>query len=302
MSYSMKGFMQSESIKLAGQSGLAIAASIEGARNGMPVILAHGGGQTRRAWKRISTLLASHGFRAIALDLRGHGDSEWATDGAYDIADFAGDLIAIAASLERKPALIGASLGGLAGILAEGQLSPGSFASLTLVDITPQMEASGVARVVGFMAAHARDGFASPDEAARVISDYLPHRPNRKASAGLAHYLRKKPDGRYYWHWDPAFIDGIMRRQNQNGEVIDHGRRELSDAAMKLSLPVHLVRGGSSDLVSPEAVVHFRSLVPHAAYSDIADATHMVVGDQNDVFGTAIADFLIRTHAKSDAR
>lgn len=294
--------MQSESIKLVGQSGLAIAASIEGAKDGMPVILAHGGGQTKRAWIRISSLLASHGFRAIALDLRGHGDSDWAKDGAYDIADFAGDLVAISARQERKPALIGASLGGLAGILAEGNLSPGSFASLTLVDITPQMEASGVARVVGFMAAHAHDGFASPDEAARVISEYLPHRPSRKASTGLAHYLRKKPDGRYYWHWDPAFIDGVMRRHSQEGQAIDQGRSELSNAAMSLSLPVHLVRGGSSDLVSLEAVEHFRNLVPHAAYSDIADATHMVVGDQNDVFGTAIADFLIRTHAKSNAR
>lgn len=293
--------MHSESIKLVGQSGHLIAASIEGARDGMPVILAHGGGQTRRAWKEISTLLASHGFHAIAIDMRGHGDSDWSKDGAYDIADFASDLVAIAAGLDRMPALIGASLGGLAGIVAEGQLSPGSFASLTLVDITPQMEATGVARVVGFMAAHAREGFASPDEAARVISEYLPHRPSRKASSGLVHYLRQKPNGRYYWHWDPAFIDGVMRRHAQDDALGDHGQSELNGAAMNLELPVHLVRGGSSDLVSPEAVEHFRKLVPHAAFSDIAGATHMVVSDQNDVFGAAIADFLIRTHAKSDA-
>src|SRR3546814_21099988 len=79
--------------------------------------------------------------------------------------------------------MIGASLGGLAGIIAEGKCAPGSFGSLTLVDVTPQMEPSGVARVVGFMAAHARDGFASVEEAAQVIADYLPHRPSRKASA-----------------------------------------------------------------------------------------------------------------------
>lgn len=126
--------MWGESIKLDGQSGLAIAASIEGARDGMPVLLAHGAGQTRRAWKRISTLLAGHGYRAIAIDLRGHGDSEWAKDGAYDITDFVGDLIAIAARLERKPALSAASLGGLAGIIAEGQLAPSSFASNLHVD------------------------------------------------------------------------------------------------------------------------------------------------------------------------
>ena len=283
-------------VTLSGHSGHTIAALVEGPEHGFPVMLAHGGGQTKRAWKKVTATLATHGFRAIALDLRGHGDSAWADDGAYDIVDFAGDLVAVAGALECRPALIGASLGGLAGIMAEGEVAPGSFASLTLVDITPQMEASGVARVVGFMAAHAREGFASPEEAARVISEYPPHRPSRKASSGLAHYLRQKADGRYYWHWDPAFIEGIMRRHSGRGNGTDYGGSELGEAASRLALPVHLIRGGSSDLVSPEAVMHFRKLVPHADYSDIADATHMVVGDQNDAFGDAILDFLVRTH------
>ena len=204
--------MSDQSITFAGQSGLTIAASINGPERGFPVILAHGGGQTRRAWKAVTELLASHGFRTIAVDLRGHGESAWASDGAYHISDFAADLVAIASAIGKKPAIIGASLGGIAGIMAEGECAPGSFSSLTLVDITPQMEPGGVARVVGFMTAHAREGFASAEEAARVISEYMPHRPSRKASSGLANYLRRKEDGRYYWHWDPAFIDGKIGR------------------------------------------------------------------------------------------
>lgn len=285
---------------LAGQSGHRIAASAEGPDEGMPVLLAHGGGQTRRAWKKITNLLAKNGFRAIALDLRGHGDSAWAQDGAYAIADFAGDLTAIASAMKSKPALVGASLGGLAGILAEGKLAPNAFASLTLVDVTPQLDAGGVARVIGFMAAHAGEGFASPDEAARVISEYLPHRPSRSASPSLARYLRQKADGRYYWHWDPAFVDGVLRPKEHPTGDRDYGRVELSEAARRLTLPVHLVRGGSSDLVSLEAVAHFRELVPHAEYSDIADATHMIVGDQNDYFGETVVDFLIRTHVRTE--
>ena len=288
--------MSNSSIILPGHCGHPIAALTEGPESGMPVLLAHGGGQTKRAWKRVTAMLAATGFRTIALDLRGHGESAWAADGAYDILDFAQDLVAIAGALDQAPALIGASLGGLAGIMAEGRVAPGSFASLTLVDITPKMEAGGVARVVGFMAAHAREGFASPDDAARVIAEYLPHRPSRKASSGLAHYLRRRDDGRYYWHWDPAFIDGVMRRHAEGGDDSDFGHSELGEAAARLALPVHLIRGGSSDLVSPEAAAHFRALVPNAAYSDIADATHMVVGDQNDAFGDSILDFLIRTH------
>src|SRR3546814_8269713 len=87
----------------------------------LPVILAHGGGQNRRAWKSVTRQLASHGFRTIAVDMRGHGESAWASDGAYDISDFAADLVEIAAATASKPALIGASLGGLAGIIAEGK-------------------------------------------------------------------------------------------------------------------------------------------------------------------------------------
>lgn len=78
--------------------------------------------------------------------------------------------------------------------------------------------------------------------------------------------------------------------------AIDRRRCALNAAAGRLRLPVHLIRGGLSDLVSPEAVVHFKTLVPHAEYTDIADATHMVVGDQNDAFGQAIVEFLIRRH------
>ena len=262
----------------------------------MPVLLAHGGGQTRRAWRQVAAILSRQGFKAIALDLRGHGESAWASDGAYDIVDFASDLVALAAKLERKPALIGASLGGLAGLVAEGKLAPGSFASLTLVDITPQMDSGGVMRVVGFMAAHAGNGFASLEEAASIISGYLPHRPSRSPTSGLVHYLKQKADGRYYWHWDPAFIPGILRRHHQLGADTDYGRREFSEAASRLKLPVHLIRGGSSDIVSPDAVSHFRQLVPQAEYCDITDAGHMIVGDQNDAFADAILAFLIRTH------
>src|SRR3546814_14850584 len=75
------------------------------------------GGQTRRAWRAVTHRLASHGFRTIAVDMRGHGESAWASDGAYDISDFAADLVEIAAAMASKPALIGASLGGLAGVV-----------------------------------------------------------------------------------------------------------------------------------------------------------------------------------------
>ncbi|MCX7321584.1 MAG: alpha/beta hydrolase [Hyphomicrobiales bacterium] len=281
---------------LIGHRGQAIAASIRGDNAGLPVILAHGGGQTRRAWRNTADRLAKCGFCAVAIDMRGHGESAWAEDGAYDIRDFASDLVALAQACRQRPALIGASLGGLAGIIAEGNIRPQTFSSLTLVDVTPQMDPKGIARVVGFMAAHARNGFASPEEAAHIIAEYMPHRRKQSGSTGLHHYLRFRSDGRYYWHWDPAFIEGIVSIKETHPESNSLRRSIFDSAASSLKLPVHLIRGDASDLVSPSAVSLFKALVPHAEISDIAGATHMVVGDKNDIFTDAILEFLIRTY------
>ncbi|MEP2723014.1 alpha/beta hydrolase [Roseibium sp.] len=291
--------MQIEAMILYGEAGIALAADACGEQNAMPVLLVHGGGQTRRAWKRVMCDLAQEGFRAIAVDLRGHGDSDWALEGAYEVRNFAADLVNIASLMERRPALVGASLGGMAGILAEGELAPGTFASLTLVDVVPRMEPAGVMRVVGFMEEHVDSGFASPQEAADVIARYMPHRARRGASDGLKSYLRKKEDGRFYWHWDPAFIRNIAATKRSDPGRQDRQSAQLSQAAANLALPLHLIRGASSDLVSDEAVSHLRQLAPHAEYTDIADATHMVVGDANDAFSAAIVDFL-RGHHSSD--
>ena len=281
---------------IKGADGFDLAAEITGAPDAMPVLLAHGGGQTRRAWKRVTTDLADAGYCAIAFDMRGHGDSAWSDAGAYEIRDFAADLVALASGMDRKPALVGASLGGLAGLLAEGELAHGSFESLTLVDIAPRMEPDGVMRVVGFMEQHVETGFASPDEAAGVIARYMPHRGKRGAGAGLRHYLRQKDDGRFYWHWDPAFIRNIMAAKRSNPDNQELQFQELSRAAASLTLPLHLIRGAASYLVSEEAVAHLQQVAPHAEYTDIADATHMVVGDSNDAFSNAILGFLNRHH------
>ncbi|MEL6530034.1 MAG: alpha/beta hydrolase [Pseudomonadota bacterium] len=293
--------MEISTTRIDGAGGLSLAAEAVGDEGAMPILLAHGGGQTRRAWKRVTGDLAKAGYRAIAIDMRGHGDSDWAASGAYDIRDFASDLVAIASQMDRAPALVGASLGGLAGMIAEGHLAPDSFASMTLVDIAPRMEPGGVMRVVGFMEEHVETGFSSPEEAAEVIASYMPHRRKRGAGEGLRRYLRQKENGRYYWHWDPAFIRNIMTAKRSDPAHQDRQFDALSDAASRLSLPLHLIRGGSSDLVSEEAVAHLRDLVPHTEYSDIADATHMVVGDANDAFSAAILDFLTRHHPPQGA-
>ena len=293
--------MDHEESTFAGHNGLKIKASTTGPKTGFPVMLAHGGGQTRHAWAKVLDELANAGYRATAIDMRGHGDSEWASDGAYDMRDFARDLIAISKQLSNPPALVGASLGGIAGMIAAGELAPAGFRSLTLVDIAPKMEAVGVSRVVGFMQAHMTDGFSSPEEAAKIIAEYMPQREKRTGTGKLDRYLRKRENGRYYWHWDPNFIHHVTHARDNAAEAKENGFDRLSAAAARLTLPVHLIRGGSSDMVSEEAVAHFQTLVPSALLTDIADASHMVVGDRNDAFCSAIISFLNATHNRGAA-
>lgn len=275
-----------EEVSLVGADGNRLAASVVG-RVGQPaILLAHGGGQTRHSWGSTMRKLSARGYRAIALDLRGHGDSDWSEHGRYQLDAFAEDLIAVAQHLGRPPAVVGASLGGLAALVAEGERAPGTFSSLTLVDVTPRMETAGIDRIVSFMTAHVHTGFGSIDEAAEAIAAYLPHRQRRRNLNGLSKNLRLGPDGRYRWHWDPRFITNVQPSEQE--------RRfeRLESAARRVGCPVHLVRGGMSDLVSEEVTRAFLELVPGARYSNVADARHMVVGDQNDRFSEAVLAFL----------
>ena len=259
-----------------GHNQLAIAADLAGPEGGPPVLLAHGGGQTKRAWRRATEQLNRAGFRTIAIDLRGHGKSDWASDAAYDLGDFARDLLCVVDQLGQAPAFVGASLGGLAGLIAEGELRPGAFTSLTLVDVTPRMDPEGAGRISAFMTKHLDEGFASLEQAAAAIGAYTPNREKRGPSEGLSHYLNQGADGRYRWHWDPALVP-----------------ERLEQAARHLALPVQLVRGQNSELVTAESVRAFLEFVPDARFDDIAGAGHMVVGDRNDAFGDAILAFLL---------
>lgn len=264
----------------------------EGKEHGVPVLLLHGGGQTRHAWGTAASMIAEAGHRAYTVDQRGHGDSAWVPSKAYATRDYAEDAVALARQVATEsgtpPVLVGASLGGLAGLGATRLAGSDLISGLVLVDVTPHLDRDGVSKIQGFMSARMHEGFATLEEAADAIAAYLPHRKRPRSLDGLAKNLRRHEDGRYRWHWDPAFIDG-PRTVNTGGEKVQD---ELIDAARNLSLPTLLVRGQQSELVTEEAVAAFRELVPDARYVDVSGAGHMVAGDRNDAFNEAILGFL----------
>ena len=249
------------------------------------MLLLHGGGQTRHAWGGTAKALARNGFHAIAIDHRGHGDSEWPPDGDYAMETFSLDVMAIVAQLPRPPLVIGASLGGLAALLAEGERGP-ALAGLVLVDVAPKLEQEGVARVIGFME-RGIDGWATLEEAADAIAAYLPNRQRPRDLSGLTKNLRQNPDGRWRWHWDPRFV------RREKGDP-SWSRARFDAATANLKLPVLVVRGKMSDVLSEEGVQHLLELVPHAKYADVAGAAHMVAGDDNDAFTAAVVEFALQ--------
>jgi pimeloyl-ACP methyl ester carboxylesterase len=288
-------------VEFTGNESNSLVADRHG-ETGQPVILLHGGGQTRHSWDAAAESIAHQGHVVYCLDQRGHGESDWVPSGNYEFHDYAMDLIAVAdrvAALHgARPVLVGASLGGLAGMMAEGELKPGALAALVLVDVTPRMDLGGVSRILGFMAERVEEGFATVEEAADAIALYLPNRKRPKDLSGLSKNLRLHDDGRYRWHWDPKFI--AAKHGNDNEHAIETQQIMLK-AAANLKLPVLLVRGQNSELVSEEHVKEFIELVPHAHFTDIKNAGHMVAGDRNDIFAEAVQSFLDKLFRNAEA-
>jgi len=275
-----------------GYGGLRIAGDSWGDPDGPLVLLQHGGGQTRHAWKGTGESLGAAGYCVVAFDARGHGDSDWSPDGVYERDVMVEDLKCIVAALgNRRPVLVGASMGGRTSLVAVGEDHVDATA-LVLVDIATQMEIEGANNINAFMR-QKPEGFTTLDEVAEAIGKYQPHRKRPRNLDGLAKNVRLGTDGKFKWHWDPSFM-AVRFEVVEEQQAFEQHQKRLEACAVKLQLPTLLTRGGLSDLLSEEGAQAFLKLCPHSEYVNVADAAHMVAGDRNDVFGNAVIEFLRR--------
>jgi peroxiredoxin len=284
--------MTAETFVTHAPGDVRIIADRHGDPNARAVVFLHGGGQTRRSWGRAAATVAERGWQAVTVDLRGHGESDWAAEGDYRLVSFATDVLEVLRTLPPDPVLVGASLGGFTAMLLSGELAPGAVSAVVLVDIVPNMDADGAERIQAFMAERMESGFDSLDEVADAIAAYNPHRPRPADLDGLTTNLRRRGD-RWYWHWDPKFVSGSA--ESSPLEIHDVDRLNAAvQAILDDGVPMLLVRGQLSDLVSAESAEVFLARFPQVEFVDVAGAGHMVAGDRNDIFADAVMGFLAR--------
>ncbi|GEL18908.1 alpha/beta fold hydrolase [Pseudonocardia asaccharolytica] len=202
------------------------------------------------------------------------------------------DLVAVVAALGERPVLAGALMGGMTSLF--GQSDRGDLArALILVDIVPRVGPGGIERIKAFMTGDP-NGFGSLEEVAEAVRAYNPHRTRPPSPEGLRKNVRLHEDGRWYWHWDPAFL----RIDGEPARAATH--EQARAAAARVRVPTLLVRGEQSDIVSDEGVAELLELIPGAqhvdvsgtGHVDVSGTGHMVAGDDNDVFPRRLLGFL----------
>ena len=268
-----------------------LAYDVLGASSAQPILLCHGGGQTRHAWRKTSQTLSDQHYCTISYDHRGHGQSDRVKSGDYRFAAFGADMGALVQSMQtgwnQKPIVVGASLGGLSALMTELN-APNTFAAIILVDIIPMMDMGGVARIQGFMRDNLEDGFASLEEAGETIARYLPNRTKRLDLSGLRKNLIARDNGRLYWHWDPLFVSGVKNINIDGVETMTM----LDNRICEITCPICLIRGGTSELVDLKNAQNFIDKCQNGTMRDVSKAGHMVAGDRNDIFAAMLGEEL----------
>jgi pimeloyl-ACP methyl ester carboxylesterase len=283
--------MESTSHRIPGADGLELHV-LEWSTEGVPLILLHGHGNEAHLWDDFIPRIADH-YRVLAVDQRGHGDSDWDPEGRYDAENMADDLEAVLAAFEiDRFVLIGFSMGGRVSMTFAAR-HPERLAGLVLVDIGPEIDRRGAMRIGGEMAEQRNPTFASVEEYARLLSlNYPAGQP--EALMRMARFgLRQGDDGRYALKMDPKLRSD--RPDDAESIAKEEAFTQLQwDALAKLPCPALVVRGAASDILSPDiADKMVEEVIPNATLAVVPQAAHSVATDNPEGFAEAVCSFVL---------
>lgn len=243
------------------------------------VVFVHGGAQNAHTWDTVALAL---GRSALAIDLPGHGHSDWRSDGAYSPVNLADDVAEVVAALAPDARLVvGMSLGGLTSMELAAR-HPQLVPALVMVDITPGVNQQKAKAVIDFV-----DGpqeFASFED---LLARTIEHNPTRSESSlrrGILHNAKQSSDGSWKWRYDRSSHARSRPDDEQGGAgdapVVDAGTTPMWDDFGSVSCPLTLVRGSVSPVVDDDDVAEARRRQPTIDVHVVDGAGHSVQGDR----------------------
>lgn len=283
--------MQPHSLRVPGKDGLDLHL-LEWSREGVCLLLIHGFGNQAHIWDEFAPAVAPY-YRTLALDQRGHGDSAWDPEGRYDLEVLVDDVEAVTEALGiERLVLVGHSLGGRVSTLFAGR-HPERLAGLVLVDIAPEVDPRGVARIRDETAANPNPTFESQAEYARLLSLNYPA-ATPQAIQRMAEQDLKPAEGGFQLKQDPRWRGAL----GAAAEVDEAAERQASEAQWealrKLPCPVLVVRGAASDILGADVADRLADdELQNGRLAVVAQAGHSVMTDNPDGFRDAVTRFVL---------
>jgi flavin reductase (DIM6/NTAB) family NADH-FMN oxidoreductase RutF/esterase/lipase len=267
-----------------GFGGVKLVAEGFGSAENPTVLLLHGGAQSLWIWRHAADVLSNAGRYVIALNLRGHGESQWAPDGRYDIDAYAADLKAVLAQLPSRPFIVGSTLGGMVALAALAGTGDHFAAGLVLVEAGPWLasRADRIAREMYRLA----EGYSCIEEAVEAATAFASYRRVKPRDPNvLQRQLVQRGDGKYYWRWDPRSLNGLKQPDLA---------QQLEAAAARVTVPTLVLHGNESEIFPLSDAARLTEMIPDCERIQIEGAGHQLVSEQSDLFHAALVDFLER--------
>lgn len=295
--------MEPTSLRVPGSDGLSLHV-LEWSREGTPLVFVHGFGNDAHIWDDAAPAVAEY-YRTVAIDLRGHGDSDRDAARRYDYDFHVADLEAALEQLGiERLVLVGHSLGGRIGTLFAGR-HPERMAGFVIVDSAPELDVRGTVRIRVDLQKQSGDGsgggggpsFASEAEYRDALAHNYPA-ASRETLARMAHHgLRRRDDGRFEPKLDPGWFQGRVDASSDAAAMRAREEaltREMWDALAKLPCPTLVVRGAASDVLSADVADRMaEEVLQHGRLAVIPRAGHSVMVDNPEAFRAALTGFVL---------